>query len=134
MTCRVVGVLLVVALVLARGSVPFAHVPPNRRSPWQRELVGGCQGSADELARVHRHGQASGTTTLVGDRRHHLSVALATVAVAHPSVRVGATFAVAEVWEAGIAPDFPDQPVPVAANTRPNRPPRVVLAARAPPV
>ena len=134
MNHRVASALLVVALVLASGSALSAHMPPNRRSLRQRELLGGCQCGVNEFARVHLHGQASGTTTLVGDRHHHLSVALATVAVAHPNVRVGATPALVGVWEARIVPDLPGQPVPVAANDRPNRPPRVVLPARAPPV
>ena len=134
MNHRVASALLVVALVLASGSALSAHVPPNRRSLRQRELLGDCQRGVNEIARVHLHGQASGMTTLVGDRHHHLSVALATVAVAHPNVRFGATPALVGVWEARIVPDLPGQPVPVAANARPNRPPRVVLPARAPPV
>ena len=79
MNHRVASALLVVALVLASGSALSAHMPPNRRSLRQRELLGGCQCGVNEFARVHLHGQASGTTTLVGDRHHHLSVALATV-------------------------------------------------------
>ena len=125
---RVASVLLVVALVLAGGSEPSRHMRQTRRSP-RRELVGGAVAAAR-----HLHGYAAGTNTLVGDRHHHLSVPLATVAVAHPNVRVGATPALVGVWEARIVPDLPGQPVPVAANARPNRPPRVVLPARAPPV
>ena len=41
---RVAGVVLVVALVSAGGSEPFARVPQSRRSPRPR-LVVGCGGS-----------------------------------------------------------------------------------------
>ena len=124
----VVRVLLVVVLVLAGGSEPFTHMRQNRLSS-RRELVGGAV-----AAPGHLYGHAAGMTTLAGDRHHHLSVTLATVAVTRPSVPVGATPALVGFVMAGIVPDFPAQPVPVAANTRPNRQPRVVLPARAPPV
>ena len=129
---RVVPVLLAVALVSAGGLIPSARAPLTRRIPRQRELVERGRASVEEFVRLD--GQALGTSTLVGDRHHHLSAALETVAVARASVRVGATLALVELREAGVAPDPPGQPVPVAANTRPSRQPRVVLAARAPPV
>ena len=132
MSHRPAGVLLVVALVSAGGAGPFTHVAQNRQTP--RPRVRGAQRIVAELNAVHLHRYAPGTTTLISDRQHHPSVALATVASPRPSVRVAATPAVVEVWEAGIVPDLPGQPVPVAANTRPHRPPRVGLAARAPPV
>ena len=118
---RVAGV-LVVALVSAGGSGPLAPVPQNRRSPRSGLVVGGSKRS---VAQPGQHG--------VGDRSHHLSVALATVAVARPSLHVRAIPALVELREAGIVPDLPGQTVSVDANTRPNRRPRVVLTARAPP-
>ncbi len=129
---RVASALLVAALVSAGESDPFTRMPLNRRSLRQRELVGDLGRSVAESRQRYSHAPA--TNTLVGDRHHHLSVAPAPVDVAHPSVRVGATPALVELREAGIVPDLPGQPVPVAANTRPDRQPRVVLAARAPPV
>ena len=134
MSPRPAGVLLVVALVLAGGAEPFTHGPLNRQTPRLRLRVRSAQRSVAELEAVRLDNYAPGTTTLVSDRRHYPSVALATVAGPRPSVRVAATPAVVEVREAGIVPDLPGQPVPVTANTRPNRPPRVGLAARAPPV
>ena len=124
MTHRVTSVLLVVALV-SSGGLPVSHVRSNKRPPRQQRLV-----KVEEPAAVHPQGHAPGTNTLVGDRLHHQ---LATVADVRPSVRVGATSALVEVGEAGVVPELPGQPVTVAANTRPNRPPRVVLSARAPP-
>ena len=124
MTHRVASVLLVVALVSA-GGLPVRHVRSNNRPPRQQRLV-----RVEEPEAVHLQGHALRTNTLVGDRHHHQ---LATDADVRPSVRVGATSALVEVGEAGVVPELPGQPVPVAANTRPNRPPRVVLSARAPP-
>ena len=129
-----VACVLLVALVSAGGAEPFTHSPLNRQTPRLRLRVRGAQRSVAELEAVHLHNYALGTTTLVSDRQHQPSVALATVAGPRLSVRAAATPAVVEGWEAGIVPDLPGQPVPVAANTRPNRPPRVGLAARAPPV
>ncbi len=119
MTHRVASVLLVVALV-SIGGLPVAHVRQNRPLR-QRQLV-----------RVNEvEGYASGTTTLVDNRHRHR---LVTIADVRPSVRGGATPALVEVGEAEVVPELPGQSVPVAANTRPSRPPRVVLSARAPPV
>ena len=130
---RVASVLLILVLAAAAEAAPFAHVRVSRRStPRPRLLVGGAERRVD--APVHLYGHAPGTNTLVGDRHRHLSVAQLDDAVARPSVRVGATPALVEVWEARIVPDLPGRAVPVAANARPNRPPRVALAARAPPV
>ena len=129
---RVTGVLLVVTLVVAGGLAPFTHMPRNRRSPRQRLLVG--LGESRVAKPVHPQGHVPGTNTSVGDRHHHRSVAQPDDAVARSRVRVGTTPAVVEVWEAGIVPDLPARPVPVAVHARPNRPPPVVLAARAPPV
>ncbi|MCH8991660.1 MAG: hypothetical protein IIA44_07935 [Acidobacteria bacterium] len=131
---RVARVLLVVALGSTAGSAPFAHVPMHRRSPQQRVLVRRGAHRDAEPALVHLDGHAPGTNTLVGDRHRHLSVGQLDDAVARPSGRVGATSALVEVWEARVVPDLPGRAVPVAANARPNRPPRGVLAARAPPV
>ena len=128
---RVASALLVVALLLAGGSDLFARVP--RRNPLLR-VTGGGGRSVDTAGCVHLQGQIPSTNTLVGDRHHPLSAALETVAVASASVRVGSTPALVGFVIAGIVPDLPGQAVPVAANTRPNRQPRVVLAARAPPV
>lgn len=123
MTHRVASALLILALAAA-ASVPVTHGRVNRRrTPRQR---------VD--ASVHLDGYALGTNTLVDDRHRHLSVAQLDDAVARPSVRVGATPALGEVWEVRIVPDRPGRAVPVAAHARPNRPPRVALAARAPPV
>lgn len=129
---RVAGALLVVALVVAGGLAPFTHVPRNRRSPRQRVLVG--RGASRVAEPVSPQGHAPGTNTSVGDRHYHFSVAQPDDAVARPRVRVGTTPGVVEGWDAGIMPELPGRPVPVAVNARPNRPPRVVLAARAPPV
>ena len=129
---RVASALLVVALVSAGGSAPFAHAP--RPNPRQRAMRARCARSIDTAQCVHRQDRTPGPTTLVADRHHHLSVALATVSVSRPSVRVGATPALVGFVMAGIVPDLPVQPVPAAANTRPSRHPRIVLAARAPPV
>ena len=120
---RVASVLLILALAAA-ASAPVTHGRVNRRRTARQRLD----------AAVHLYGHAPGTTTLVGDRRRHLSVAQLDDAVARPSVRVGTTPALVEVWEARIVPDLPGRAVPVAGNARPNRPSRVVLAARAPPV
>ncbi len=127
---RVASVLLVMALVWAGGSVASAQVPRTNRRP--RQPVGCCERSLCEAG--HLRGNAADATTLVGGRRHHSSVTLATVAVTRPSVRVGATPALVGFSMAGIVPDFWAQPLPVATNTRPVRRPRVVLPARAPPV
>ena len=129
-----VACVLLVALVSAGGAEPFTHSPLNRQTPRLRLRVRGAKRSVAQLEAVHLHNYALGTTTLVSDRQHQPSVALATVAVAHCNVRVGASPSVVGVWGPRIVPDLPGQPVPVAANARPNRPPRVVLAARAPPV
>lgn len=128
MTHRVASVLLVVALVSASG-LPVRHVRSNQRPPRQQRLV-----RVEEPEAVPLQGHAPGTNTLVGDRHRHLSVGQLDDAVARPSGRVGATSALVEVWEARVVPDLPGRAVPVAANARPNRPPRGVLAARAPPV
>ena len=125
MTHRFAGVLLVGVLVAA-GALPARHVRSTRRVPRQHRPVRVAESEA-----VHLRGHAPGTNTPVGDRHHYQ---LATVADVRPSVRVGATPALVEVGEAGVVPGLPGQPVPVAANTRPNRPSRVVLSARAPPV
>ena len=130
MVHRVTSVLLAVAVVAAAGTLPSSHVPP--RNQRVRVMVRSAGRSLCTEARVHLHSYIPGTTILVGDRHHHPSVALAPID-AHSSVRVGATPALVGFVMAGIVPDLPGQPVPVAADTRPNRQPRIVLAARAPP-
>lgn len=142
MLCRLAHVLLVVALVSAGGSAPFAHVHAHGHDP--------ATPHADDAPAHnhagHRPGQgahwhlntqqaadSSGATTLGNDPRHHAPVAVATVAVERPSDRGGATPALSEAWEAGIVPDLPGRPVPIDSNARPNPPPRLLLAARAPP-
>lgn len=155
MVQRVAYVLLVAALVSAGGSAPFAHVhprgpdhtafqPDTARQPDEARLD---SHSAHQQGHRHRHAQgqgahwhltgrqaadAPGLTTRIGSPHHH-PVAVSTVAVERLSVRGGATPALAEVWAAGTVPDPPGRPVPVAANARPNPPPRILLAARAPP-
>ena len=150
---RFAYVLLIVALVSAGGSAPFAHVHPQ--SPDHTALQPDTAPQPEEArahshsAHRHRHHQGQGAhwhlrgrqaadgpaTTLVGNRHHHpTTVAVATVAVERLGVRGGATPALADVWEAGTVPDPPGRPVPVAANARPNPPPRILLAARAPPL
>ena len=115
MVYRLAGVLLVVALASAGGAEPFARVPSNRRSPRPRLVVGSwC--SVAEL--THSNCYARGTNALIGNRHHHLLAALATVAVA-PNLHVHATPALVGFVTAGIVPDLPVQPVPVALNTRP---------------
>ena len=86
---RVASALLIVALLLAGGSDPFARVP--RRNPRLRVMTGGGGRSVDTAGCVHLQGQIPSTNTLVGDRHHPLSAALETVAVASASVRVGST-------------------------------------------
>ena len=142
---RVVRVLLVGALVSAGGSTPFAHVHPHGHghgAPRAEEARAYSQSAYHQGQGAHWHltgrqaADTSGTNTLVGARQHHASIALPTVAVERPSVGVGATPSLVEVWEAGIVPDppAPGRRVPVAANARPNSPLRIVLGARAPPV
>ena len=128
---RVAGVLLVVALVSTGGSDPFARVPQNRRSPRPRLVVGG---GGSSVAETQQHGHAAGTHSFEGDRPSYLSVTLATVTVAPPSLHIDASPALAELHGAGMVPELPGHPVSVAANTRPHRLPLVRLAARAPPV
>jgi len=62
---RCVPVLLALALVSAGGLVPSIRAPLIRRIPRQRKLVEGGGGSVAELGRLH--GQAFGTSTIVGD-------------------------------------------------------------------
>ena len=131
---RVAGVLLVVALGSSAGVTPFARVRMNLRTPRHRLLVGRAVRRIAEPAPVQVHGHAPVSNTLVDYSHHQLSVVLATVAVEHPSVRVGVTPALVGVSAARIVPDLPSRSVPVTANARSNRPPRVVLTARAPPV
>ena len=143
MSYRVVRVLLVWALVSAGESMPFAHVHPHGHdhgTPRAEEARALSQSAHHQGQGAHWHltGRQAvdtpGTDMLVGVRQHHSSVVLPTVAVERPTVGVGATPALVEMWEAVIVPDPPVRPVPVAANARPNPPPRIVLGARAPPV
>ena len=150
---RFAYVLLIVALVSAGGSAPFAHVHPQ--SPDHTALQPDTAPQPEEArahsqsAHRHRHHQGQGahwhlrgrqaadgpaTTTLVGNPHQRASVAIPTVAEKRPGGDDGATPALADVWEAGTVPDPPGRPVPVAANARPNPPPRILLAARAPPL
>ena len=140
---RVVRVLLVGVLVLAGGSTPFAHVHPHGHdhgTPRAVEARAHSQSAHPQGQGAHWHltgrqaADTPGTNTLVGARQHHTSVALPTVAVECPSIGVGATPALVEVCEAGIVPGPLGRRVPVAANARPNPPPRIILGARAPPV
>lgn len=149
MVQRVAYVLLVAALVSAGGSAPFAHV--HQRGPdhtaLQPDEARLDSHSAHQQGHRHRHAQGQGAhwhltgrqaadapslTTRIGGPHHH-PVAVSTVAVERLSVRGGATPALAEVWAAETVPALPGRPVPVAANARPNPPPRILLAARAPP-
>ena len=140
---RVAGLLLVIAVVSAGASAPFAHVHPRGHDHEALRLDdvparGPAAHHHDPGAHWHlTGGQAAdtpGTSALVGNRHHHDSVALATVAVARPGIRVGAAPALVAVWEAAIAPDSAGRPVPIAATDRLTPPPRIGLAARAPPV
>ena len=139
---RVAHVLLVVALVSAGGSAPFGHVhPPSHHptAPQPEEAQAHHHAAHHQGQGVHWHltGRQApdkpGTTTLVGNGHHHAAVAVATVAVDRPTVRGGATPGLAEVWEAGTVRVGQGRPVPIAANARPNPPPRILLVARAPP-
>ena len=139
---RVAHLLVAVALVSASGSTPFAHVHPDgphRAAPRATDAPDHSHSGHHQEQGAHWHltgrqaADRPGSTTLDGDRHHHASVAVATVAVERPSVRGGPIPALAEVWENGVVPDPPSRPTPVAANARPNPPPRIVLAARAPP-
>ena len=140
---RVAHLLLVVALVSAGGSAPFAHVHRHGHDhtapqPGEARAHSHAAHHQEQGAHWHLTGRQAadrpGTTTLVGDQHHHAAVAIAAVALQRPSVRDAATRALVEVWEAGIVPALQGRPVPVATNARPNPPPRVLLAARAPPV
>ena len=140
---RVTHLLLVVALVSAGGSAPFAHVHRhghNHAAPQPGEARAHNHAAHHQAQGAHWHlaghhaADRPGTTTLVGDRHHHAAVAIVAVAVERPSVRGGATRALVEVWEAGIVPAPQSRPVPVATNARPNPPPCILFAARAPPV
>ena len=152
---RFAYVLLIVALVSAGGSAPFAHVHPQSpdhtalqpdTAP-QPEEARLDSHSAHRQGHRHRHAQGQGahwhltrrlaadgpgTTTRVGNPHHH-PVAVLMVAVERLSVGGNTTHALADVWQAGTGPDPPGRPVPVAANARPNPPPRILLSARAPP-
>ena len=148
MVQRVAYVLLVVALVSAGGSAPFAHVhpqAPDHTAP-RPEKARRDSHSAHRQGQRHRHAQGQGahwhlterqaadgpgTTTRVGNP-HHNSVAVSMVAVQRLSVGGNATPALADVWQPGTVPDSKGRPAPVAANARPN-PPRILLSARAPP-
>ena len=139
----VARLLLVVALVSASGSAPFAHIHPHghdhgavrlddaqaRNQPAHHQGEGGHWHLTG-----HHAADTPGTNTLVGDQHRPISVTLETNAIERPTVRIGTTPALVEVREAGIVPAPPARPVPVAANGRPNPPPRTVLGARAPPV
>lgn len=150
MFLRVAHVLLVVALVSAGGSAPFAHLHPHSSHHTAPPPDEARADSHSTHQQAHRHGQGQqgahwhlrgrqaadgpATTTLVGNPHQRASVAIPTVAEKRPGGDDGATPALADVWEAGTVPDPPGRPVPVAANARPNPPPRILLAARAPPL
>ena len=140
---RVVRVLLVGTLVSAGGSTPFAHIHPrghDHGAPRAGDAPAHSQSAHHQGQGAHWHltgrhvPDAPGTNTLGDTRPHDASVALPTAAVERLSVGVGATPALVEMWAAGIVPDPSGRPMPVAANARPNPPPRIVLGARAPPV
>ena len=140
---HVAAMLLVVALTSAGGSASFAHIHPHGHdhdAPLPEEAQAHNQSAHHRGQGAHWHlngrhaADSPGTDTLAGDRHHHASVSFATVAVERSTVLVGATSALVEMREAGLVPAPPARPIPVAANTRLNPPPRVILAARAPPV
>ena len=133
---------LVVALVSAGGSAPFAHVHPSSLNhttalPGEAQAHGHSGHHDAQGAHWHLTGrpppERSGTSTLVADQHHPRVVPVATLAEARPGVRDTATPALAEVWLAGTAPELSGRPVPVAAESRPNPPPPPVVAARPPP-
>jgi hypothetical protein len=142
-TRRLAYVLLVVALVSSGGTAPFAHVHAHgdvhdATQPDEAQAHGHTEHHTDQGAHWHlttrRAAAPPDTTAVVGMRYHHTQVAVATVAIERPGVRVGSTPALSEAWQVGIVPVLPGRPVPIDANARPNPPPRIVLAARAPPI
>lgn len=136
---RVARGLLVVVLVSAGASAPLAHVHPAGHDHAALSPEGHSHAAHHQEQGAHWHltgrqvPDGPGIPARVGNRHHHAAVAVATVAVERPSVRGGGTPALLEVWEGGTAPDGQGRSVPVAANARPNPPPRILLVARAPP-
>ena len=139
---RLAHALLVVALVSSGGTAPFAHMHAHgdvdvATQPDEAQPHGHSDHHTGPGAHWHlttpQAAASPGATSLVGIRHHHTQVAVATVAIERPVVRVGGTPALSEAWQVGIVPDLPARPVPIDANARPNPPPRIVLAARAPP-
>ena len=159
---RVAHVLLVVALVSAGRTAPFAHIhpqdhpgthgrhgalgEPGRHHPSEPGATRPHDAAEHQVR--HQHPQSlgahwhptgrqtaerPGSTTLVGTALRARPVAVATVAVERPGVRAGATPALTTVWVPGGTPVPSSRPVPVATNARPNPPPPAALAARAPP-
>ena len=147
----VAHVLLVVALVSAGGSAPFAHVHPHgshHTAPPPEEARADSHSAHQQR---HRHAQGQGahwhlsgrqaadgpaTATLVPNAHQNppVAVSVSMVAVERLGVRGGGTPALAEGWEAGTVPDPPGRPLAVAAKAGPNNPPpRLRLVARAPP-
>ena len=139
---RTARLMLVLALVSTSGSAPFAHVHPRGHDH-------GASGPEDSRAHTegaqptgpgthwhqagHHTADLPGATKLPSNGHHHASVALVTVAVERTSVFVDSTDALIRVRATGIVPDPPGRPVPVPATARSKPPPRIVLAARAPP-
>ena len=135
--------LLIVALVSASGSAPFAHVHPDihaHGSPEHRHDQVQGDSSHDHERTTHWHltnqqaNDPSNTTTLYAGLDHDVSIATNTLAVKRSSDRGNITPPVnLEVRKFNASASLTSQPLRVASDSRPQPTARFVPDNRAPP-
>ena len=143
MLSHIARVFLVIMVVLAGGIEPFAHIHPHGHGhatvqPEETPNHGHSAHRQRSGAHWHLTGSESperpGTTKFTKNTHRHASVRVEVLAVERSSGRIGATAALVEAWRVEIVPVASGRHLSIVTKARPDRPPRIVLPARAPPI